>query len=174
MTTTSFRYDPSRERLNQIQSWKIMGHLSFIRPCSEQSRIDLFLITIGQLARRIKIDASDLRWVLKEEGDYNTKLIHFHFLLDGSNLTNKDATKLAVNFAKLWEKAGGGNHDVRPYTVELDHNGYQRAVNYISKLEGFRVPFSTFFNAGENCHLKFSDAMDSHIAAVCTADTTQK
>ena len=150
-----------------------MGHLSFIRPCSEQSRVDLFLITIRHLARRIKINPSELRWVLKEEGDFITKKIHFHFLLDGSNMPNKDSAKLAEVFGNLWVKAGGGNHDVRPYTVEFDRNGYQRAVNYISKLEGFRVPFSTFFNAGENCHLKFSDGLDRRLAEVCRADTTQ-
>jgi hypothetical protein len=170
MDTTTFSYDPTRERLNRIESWKIMAHLSFRRPVPEAEKIAIFLNAIRELARRIKINPDDLRWVLKEEGDFIHKLFHFHFLLDGSNLPNKDASKLAINFAKLWLKAGGGNTDVRPYAIERDPHGYQRAVNYITKLEGFAVPFSAFFNAGENCHLKFSDAMDRHIAAVCLAD----
>jgi len=150
-----------------------MGHLSFIRPAPEQQRVEIFITTIRQLARRIKINTNELCWVLKEEGDFVNKLFHFHFLLDGSNLINKDAGRLAVNFAKLWEKAGGGNYDVRPYVVELDRYGFQRAVNYITKLDGSRVSYSSFFTAGENCHLKFSDGLDRHLAVVCSADTTQ-
>ena len=172
-TNTTFRYDPSRKRLNQIQTWKVLGHLSFIRPVSEPKRVEIFLATLRLLARRIKTPIAELRWVLKEEGDYINKLFHLHFLLDGSNIPNKDAAKLAAAFGTLWEKVGGGNHDVRPYAIELDRHGYQRAVNYVTKVESYRVPFSPFFNAGENCHLKFSDAMDRHIAAVCNADTTQ-
>jgi hypothetical protein len=173
MKTTSYRYDPSRDRLNLIQTWKIMGHLSFIRPVSEQQRVEIFLSTMHQLSRRIKIAADELRWVLKEEGDFTNKLPHFHFLLDGSNMPNKDAAKLASAFGKLWVKVGGGNHDVRPYAIVLDRHGYQRAVNYVTKVEGFcRVPFSPFFNAGENCHLKFSDGLDRHLAVVCRADQT--
>jgi hypothetical protein len=173
---TSFSYDPSRERLNKIETWKIMGHLSFLRPVSEPERIEIFLTTIRLLERRLKLPVGELRWVLKEEGDYDTKLVHFHFLLDGSNLPNKDATKLAAAFGMLWKKNGGGNHDVRPYTIERDARGYQRGVNYVTKVEGFHVPFSTFFNAGKDCHIKFSDGLDRHLAAVCTADqtTTQK
>lgn len=145
-----------------------MGHLSFLRPTSEEKRIRIFLNVIHELARRIKINPCELRWVLKQEGDYIHKLYHFHFLLDGSNLQNKDTVKLALNLGKLWVKAGGGNHDVRLYHIERDHDGYQRGVNYITKLEDFSVPFSIFFDGGENCHLKFSDGLDSHIATICS------
>lgn len=151
-----------------------MGHLSFRSPVSSVKRMEMFQAVIHLLARRYKMPVAELRWVLKQEGDFTNKRYHFHFLLDGSNLSNKDVAKLAVNFGKLWEKAGGGNHDVRPYAIELDPNGYQRAVNYLTKVEGFRVPFSKVFDAGENCHLKFSEAMDRHIAAVCTDSEPQK
>ena|SRR5579863_2643904 len=173
MHTTTFRYDPARERLNRIETWKVMGHLTFTHPIPEVERIAIWTTVLRLLARRIKITSDDLRWVLKEEGDFEHKLHHFHFLLDGSNLLNKDATKLATNFAKLWFMAGGGNHDVRPYVLERDSHGYQKAVSYITKLENFRVPFSAYFNAGEDCHLKFSDAMDRHIAEVCNTATQQ-
>lgn len=149
-----------------------MGHLSFLRPVSEQERVEIFLTTIRLLERRIKLPVGELRWVVKEEGDFVNKLFHFHFLLEGSNIPNKDAATLAGAFGRLWEKAGGGNHDVRPYAIEFDRDGFQRGVNYLTKLEGFRVPFSTFFNAGDNCHLKFSDGLDRHLASVCNADQT--
>ena len=172
MTTTFYRYDPSRDRLNKILTWKIIGHLSFLRPVSEPKRVEIFLTTIRQLERRIKVPMGELRWVLKEEGDYVNKLLHFHFLLDGSNIPKKDPAKLAGAFGKLWNKAGGGDHDVRPYVIEVARDGYQRAVNYITKVEAFRVPFSRFFNAGENCHIRFSEGLDKHLAAVCTTDQT--
>lgn len=151
-----------------------MGHLSFLRAVNEQKRVQTFLGTIRLLARRVKMPVTEVRWALKEEGDFVNKLHHFHFLLDGSNLPNKDADKLAVNFGKLWVQMGGGDYDVRPYVLERDLNGFQRAVNYITKVEDYRVPFSAFFNAGENCHLKFSDGLDRHIAAVCAAVQTSK
>lgn len=173
MNTTTSSHDPARERLNKIETWKIFGHLSFIRPVPEEKRIRLFLLTLHQLARRIKTNPNDLRWVLKQEGDFINKLYHFHFLLDGSNLENKDSGKLADNFAKLWAKVGGGDCDVCQYHLDRDENGYQRAVNYITKLEGHSVPFSIFFNAGDKCHLKFSDGLDKHLAAICSTYTTQ-
>lgn len=152
----------------------LFGALTTKTPVPEAKRIEFFARTIRQLERRLKLSVGELRWVLKQEGNFNDKLCHLHFLLDGSNMPNKDAAKLAVTFGKLWAKAGGGNHDVATHVIERDKHGYQRAVNYITKIENFPMPFSIYFNAGDKCHLKFSEGLDKHLAVVCTADEQPK
>jgi hypothetical protein len=123
-------------------------------------RWEKFLKADTKIGHITKQNVLAFRVKLKDE-KYSARTINLHMV------------SLAVNFAKLWEKAGGGNYDVRPYVVELDRYGFQRAVNYITKLDGSRVSYSSFFTAGENCHLKFSDGLDRHLAVVCSADTTQ-
>lgn len=148
----------------------LFGSLTTPKPLTEAERVDIFLRTSRLLERRLKMPVGELRWVLKQEGDFTHKLRHFHFLLDGSNLANKDAAKLAVTFGKLWVNAGGGNHDVAAHVIDRDDAGYQKSVNYITKADTFQTPFSAYFNAGANCHLKFSESMDKHIAVLCSAD----
>jgi hypothetical protein len=173
MNTTFHGYDPARTRLNRVTTWKIFGHLSFSSPCSEATRVKLFKDTVRLLARQIHVPQSELRWVLKQEGNYQDKLYHFHFLLDGSNLPNKDAQKLAGAFGKLWTKVGGGNHEVLPHTVQLDSEGFQKSVNYITKIEGLSQPESNFFYGGQ-CQMKFSPALDQHISDLFAEDARQQ
>ena len=170
MNTNPQRYDPCRERLNKITTWKLFGSLTTKKPVTEAKRVEIFCRTIRLLERRLKLTVGELRWVLKQEGNFNDTLCHLHFLLDGSNLPNKDSVKLADAFGNLWVKAGGGNHDIAAHKIERDRHGFQRAVNYITKIEDFPLPFSMYFDAGDKCHLKFSEALDKHLAVACIAD----
>ncbi len=175
MNTNTPRYDSVRQRLDKITTWILFGTLTFKSPTSERIRIQTFQKTIKNLETRLHLQRGELRWVLSQQGDHATKRYHFHVLLDGSNLPNVDPTNLASNFAKHWVKSGGGNAEVVLHTIQRGEDGFQKSVNYVCKVEGFTVPHSAYFNAGNDAQIRLSESLQKHLAEVCaTAEDNQK
>jgi len=156
------QHDPIYHSLDLIPNWLVYGHLSLARHLqrSEKDRLHKFHLLIRNTARRFAghRDLNGLGWFLREEGNGEHKLFHFHFSLTSDKLGNTSPEVVCRYLTKQWGKIAQSVCQIGPWNSTKTPLG----IWYLTQVEPYPASYSRYYH-GDNCRWKMSTLLYNQI-----------